>query len=247
MESRGWHLAFLCVGILTFLSRCTQGQATGDCPADGRTWVPFGKSCYHFVHGEEDIPKSYTIERAKEICSGFSTSLLTVRSAEENSFIADYSSKVWKGSINIWLGMYYDSDVDAFKWNDNSPLTFNKWEEGDEEDPEQPLIDTCVILHVASEMWENVSCSENPENGVVCETLQKTVVPVNKNGSPVLSALVIVSVILILGISAFVWFIQQRSNSGSTLLPSFEYHPPFGAPSADQTCLVEAEEIEETS
>lgn len=67
------------------------------------------------------------------------------------------------------------------------------------------------------------------------------------DGSPLLSALVILSVIAILGVSAVVWFFHQRSNSGTALLPSFEYHPPFRAPSADQTCLVEAEELEETS
>lgn len=67
------------------------------------------------------------------------------------------------------------------------------------------------------------------------------------DGSPLLSALVILSVIVILGVSAVVWFFHQRNNSGSPLLPSFEYHPPFRAPSADQTCLVEAEELEETS
>lgn len=63
--------------------------------------------------------------------------------------------------------------------------------------------------------------------------------------SPLLTALVIISVILILVISAVVWFLQQRNNPGSSILNLIEYHPPFGSPSADQTCLVEAEEIEE--
>ncbi|XP_072541833.1 CD302 antigen [Salminus brasiliensis] len=241
MESSGWHLAsLLCVAILTFLCHSTQGQANGDCPADGRTWVAFGNNCYCFVHGEEDIPKRYTIEKAKDMCKDFG--LLTVHSAEENKFIVDYSPNVWKGSVNVWLGMYYSIDDNQFKWKDESPLTFKNWEEGGMEDLEVPPVDTCVTLHVASGMWESVSCTEQQENGVVCETPQKAA-PVKKNGSPVLSALVILSVILILGISAFVWFLQQRSNSGSFLLPSFEYHPPFKAPSADQTCLVEAEEI----
>ncbi|KAL7865559.1 hypothetical protein SRHO_G00108060 [Serrasalmus rhombeus] len=241
MEAVGWHFTLsLIVAVLTFL--CTHGQANGDCPADGRTWVSFGQNCYHFLHGEEDVFKRYTIEKAKEMCKGFA--LLTVLSAEENDFIVDYSLKVWKGNIDVWLGMYFDSDDDEFKWNDESPLTFKNWEEGGVE--EMPRIDTCVALHVASGKWENVSCSEQPENGVVCETAQKAE-KIKTNGSPVLSALVILSVIVILGISAVVWFLQQRHSSGSSLLASFEYHPPFRAPSADQTCLVEAEEIDETS
>ncbi|XP_036423620.1 CD302 antigen isoform X2 [Colossoma macropomum] len=168
MESGKWRFtSSLILAVLTFL--CTHGQVNGDCPADGRTWVPFGQNCYHFLHGEEDVFKRYTMEKAKEICRDFA--LLTVLSAEENDFIADYSLKVWEGNIDVWLGMYYDSDDDEFKWNDESPLTFKNWEEGGAED--MPLIDTCVALHVASRKWENVSCSEQPENGVVCKTAQK--------------------------------------------------------------------------
>ncbi|XP_066542884.1 CD302 antigen [Hoplias malabaricus] len=245
MESTEWHLtSFVNLAVLTFLFLCSQGQVNGDCPADGRTWVPFGQSCYYFVHGNEDRFKSYTIEKAKEMCKDYG--LLTVRSAEENSFIVENSLQVWKGgNNNMWLGMYYNSDDDEFKWNDESHVTFKNWEEGDAEDPEMPLIDTCVILHAASGKWENVSCSEQPQHGVVCETPQIRLQ--RKNASPLLSALVVISVIMILGISAAVWFLQQRKGSGSTLFPSFEYHPPFRAPSADQTCLVEAEEIDETS
>lgn len=115
-----------------------------DCPADGRTWVPFEDKCYHFVHGEEDKIKSYTFERAKTLCQGFGTwdilfiylqylktkldcilnirvilmlyiallflELLTIKSAEENEFVIKYSPEVWKDTVNVWLGMYYDTN-----------------------------------------------------------------------------------------------------------------------------------------
>ena len=35
--------------------------------------------------------------------------LLTVQSAEENDFVVNYSPEVWKGIVNMWLGMYYDT------------------------------------------------------------------------------------------------------------------------------------------
>ena len=117
-----------------------------DCPADGRTWVPNGDKCFHFVHGKEDSIKSYTFDRAKSLCQGFSMShvvlfflttllkekkktaegcifnmrvslcvttfleLLTIQSAEENDFVIKYSPEVWKGNVNVWLGMYYDTN-----------------------------------------------------------------------------------------------------------------------------------------
>lgn len=36
--------------------------------------------------------------------------LLTIQSAEENDFVIKYSPEVWKGIVNVWLGMYYDTN-----------------------------------------------------------------------------------------------------------------------------------------
>lgn len=47
------------------------------------------------------------------ICSHvfvFFPELVTIQSAEENDFIINYSPHVWKGQINVWLGMFYDTD-----------------------------------------------------------------------------------------------------------------------------------------
>lgn len=61
-------------GVKSFHWRpCFVPWLSSDCPADGRTWVPFRDRCYHFVHGEEDKLKSYTFERAKTLCQGFGT------------------------------------------------------------------------------------------------------------------------------------------------------------------------------
>ncbi|KAK2849952.1 hypothetical protein Q7C36_008735 [Tachysurus vachellii] len=244
MESRVSDIFWFLSLLVILLRHCVHSQANGDCPADGRTWVPFGQSCYHFVHGEEDVAKRYTIEEAKVMCRGFA--LLTVPSSSVNDFVVQYSPEVWKNNVNVWLGLYYDTDDDQFKWNDESVVSFKNWVEGGSADWDIPLMDKCVVLYSNTGKWQNVSCTEGHENGVVCEAAQKTNVIGKKNASPLLSALVILSVIAILGVSAVVWFFHQRSSSGAALLPSFEYHPPFRSPSADQTCLVEAEELQET-
>lgn len=36
--------------------------------------------------------------------------LLSIQSAEENEFVLKYSPEVWKGTVNVWLGMYYDTN-----------------------------------------------------------------------------------------------------------------------------------------
>lgn len=36
--------------------------------------------------------------------------LLAIQSGEENDFVIKYSPEVWKGIVNVWLGMYYDTN-----------------------------------------------------------------------------------------------------------------------------------------
>lgn len=224
------------------LQLCGALADTGDCPADGRVWVPFNDRCYHFVHGEEDSIKSYTLQRAKTMCLGFD--LLTIQSAEENDFVINYSPKVWKGNVNVWLGMYYDTNSEDMKWSDNSTVTYTNWEYSSGPTDLVP-VDTCVALHSVSGRWENISCQDEVENGVICETAQKAVSTSRKSNS-VLSTLVILSVVAFIGLSAFIWFIQQKHNLGAGILSAFEYHPPFRVLDNDQSCLVEAEETDST-
>ncbi|AWP13052.1 putative CD302 antigen [Scophthalmus maximus] len=214
---------------------------SNNCPADGRTWVPFQDQCYHFVHGEEDKIKSYTFERAKTLCRGFE--LLTVQSAAENHFVIIYSPEVWRGKVNVWLGMYYDTDSEDMRWfGDESPVGFTNWEDSSSPSDMVPL-DTCVALHSNTGRWENVSCLDEVENGVICETAQKEEEG-KQRPNALLSALVILSVVAIMGISAVIWFLHQKNNLGSTIFTAFEYHPPFRVLDTDQSCLVEAEETD---
>ncbi|KAI9530422.1 hypothetical protein JOQ06_029735 [Pogonophryne albipinna] len=239
MESTEKHqrsLSFTC-GVLVLFLQLRLGL-TGDCPADGRTWVPFGDGCYHFVHGAEDKIKSYTFDRAKTLCQGFE--LLTIQSAEENDFVFKYSPEVWKNNVNIWLGMYYDTNSDNMKWFGEKPVGFSNWEDSSSPSDLMPL-DTCVALHTNTGKWENVSCLEQAENGVVCETDQKAE-EVKQKPSALLSALVILSVVAIMGVSAVIWFLHQKRNLGTSIFTPFEYHPPFRVLDSDRSCLVEAEE-----
>ncbi|XP_073329326.1 CD302 antigen [Pagrus major] len=217
---------------------------SGDCPADGRTWIPLGHKCYHFVHGEEDQIKSYTFERAKSLCQHYD--LLSIESPEENDFVVNYSPKVWKGAVNVWLAMYYDTDSDDMRWHGQIPVHFTNWESSSFPTDLMPL-DTCVTLHSKTGKWENVSCLEEVENGVVCETHQFESCfeeEVSAKSSPLMSALVILSVVAIVGVSAVVWFLHQRHNQGSTIFTPFEYHPPFRVLETDRSCLVESEETD---
>ncbi|XP_076026146.1 CD302 antigen [Genypterus blacodes] len=232
-------VSFLCCVFMLSL-RLQPGQAA-DCPADGRTWVPFEDRCYHFVHGEEDKIKRYTFETAKSFCHGFE--LLTVQSAAENDFVIEYSPAVWKGNVNVWLGMYYDTNSENMRWLGEDAVAYRNWDDSSVWSDLLPM-DSCAALHSSTGKWENVSCSDGMENGVVCETAQKSAEESKRKPSALLSALVILSVIAIVGISAVVWFVHQKHNPGSAFFTPFEYHPPFQPLRADRSCLVEDEETD---
>ncbi|XP_030642697.1 CD302 antigen [Chanos chanos] len=240
-SSRRYHFVSV-YGIVLFIVSWLVIQGDG-CPADGRVWVPSGQSCYHFVHGDEDILKLYSREEAKEMCREYG--LLTVSSAKENDFVVQYGHKVWKKEIDVWLGMYYSGDKDTFLWDDNSPLDFENWRSTGPDDTGLALADECVSLSSTTGKWEIVSCSDDSLSGVVCKTAQEPEGAGKNKGHPLLSALVILSVIVILAVSSGIWFLHLRSKGGTSILPSFEYHPPFRSPGADQTCLVEAQETDE--
>ncbi|KAL4636214.1 CD302 antigen-like [Arapaima gigas] len=215
---------------LAAVAWCCCCGLSSECPADGHLWVTFDSSCYYFLHGQEDVVKTYSIEEAQEKCHSYG--LLKINSKEENDFLMKYSSRVWKGTVDIWLDMYFDPDNDSFVWQDQKPMVYTNWEESVND---QPVMDICAVVDSGSGKWVQVSCQDS-ENGVVCETQQ--------GNSQLLSALVILSIVVILGISAAVWFLSQKHNLRPMLFTSFEYYPPFQSPKSDETILVEAEETE---
>ncbi|XP_030199019.1 CD302 antigen isoform X1 [Gadus morhua] len=236
-----------------------QLSSAGECPADGRTWVPYGGSCYHFVHGEEDRLKSYSYQRARSLCQGFE--LVTIQSQEENEFILKYSPEVWKGNTNVWLGMYYDTsrgDEEVFcswltlsaarlsgermRWFGGQDSSYANWERGSDDPSDLVPVETCVALHTSTGKWEKISCVDEVENGVICETSQKELTQGRQKPSMALTLLVVLSVVVVMTISTIIWFLQQRRRPGAALFTPFEYHPTVGGPHHDRSGLVEAEE-----
>ena len=57
------------------------------------------------------------------------------------------------------------------RWFGEDPLIFSNWEDGSFQS-DLVLLDTCVALHSNTGKWEKVSCVDEVENGVVCETVQ---------------------------------------------------------------------------
>lgn len=53
----------------------------------------------------------FQLRRRCHFCHAFFfPELLSIQSAQENDFAIKYSPEVWKGTVNVWLGMYFDTD-----------------------------------------------------------------------------------------------------------------------------------------
>lgn len=57
------------------------------------------------------------------------------------------------------------------KWHGDSPVKYTNWEDSTSPSDLVPM-DTCVALNSKTGKWENVSCMDDVENGVICETNQ---------------------------------------------------------------------------
>ncbi len=60
------------------------------------------------------------------------------------------------------------------KWFNDDPVQYTNWEDSSSPSDLVPL-DTCVALHSNTGKWENVSCLDEVENGVICETNQSKI------------------------------------------------------------------------
>ncbi|MBN3286334.1 CD302 protein, partial [Polyodon spathula] len=140
----------------------------------------------------------------------------------------------WNGTRDVWLGMSFNVDTDSLTWFDGLDVGYTNWMH--DAYSEDTPVDICAILHTGSGKWEKVSCEEVSEKAVVCETPM--------NNQTLLSALVILSVVIILAGSSVCWFIYQKKYSSSTTFTPFNYYPPFSTPNSDETFLVDAEERE---
>ncbi len=112
------------------------------------------------------------------------TFIITVQVNLWNMFYSEMIARqvqIWTIRIgSLWLSAEFIfmervslcvSQKIVFKWHDdNGVLRYSNWEDGGSDDTDLPLLDTCVVLHSITGKWENVSCTDEPENGVVCKT-----------------------------------------------------------------------------
>ncbi|XP_042716747.2 CD302 antigen isoform X5 [Chrysemys picta bellii] len=136
-----------------------------ECPSSA--WIPFRSSCYIFLQGTFDELDS--IDDARNLCKGNASGadIISIKNKEENTFIQETFKNHWQGPDYISLGMFFDTDDNAFKWFDKSEMKFTNWIE---EESNEELLNTCASMCTKSGEWRKISCEDLPLTGTLCKT-----------------------------------------------------------------------------
>uniref|UniRef100_A0A2K6M7W7 CD302 antigen n=1 Tax=Rhinopithecus bieti TaxID=61621 RepID=A0A2K6M7W7_RHIBE len=181
--------------------------AVVDCPSS--TWIQFQDSYYIFL---QEAIKVESIEDVRNQCTDHGADMISIHNEEENAFILDTLKKQWKGSDDILLGMFYDTDDASFKWFDNSNMTFDKWTD---QDDGEDLIDTCAFLHIKTGEWKKGNSIPYKRKYL-------------SDNHILISALVIANTVILTVLGAITWFLYKKhSDSRFTTVFSTAPQSPY--------------------
>ncbi|XP_039901209.1 C-type mannose receptor 2 isoform X2 [Simochromis diagramma] len=114
-------------------------------------WIGFREAEYKFFDHRS------TWDQAQRICSWFDSSLASVHSAEEQTFLANTLRKMSKVEGDLWwLGLHTYENDGRFRWSDHSVLNYVAWALG------RPLPISrdrkCICMSANKEDWADQKC-----------------------------------------------------------------------------------------
>ncbi|XP_075789609.1 CD302 antigen isoform X1 [Pelodiscus sinensis] len=219
-------------GLLAAAASSASGAA--ECPSSA--WIPFGSNCYIFLQGT--LKELNNIDDARDLCKGNASGadIISIKNKEENTFIQEIFKKHWQGTDDISLGMFFDTDDNAFKWFDKSEMKFTNWIE---EESNEELLNTCASMYTKSGQWRKISCEDLPLTGTLCKTAfayEKKYLP---DKTALTTTLVIIFTIVVTVSAALFWFLYKRNTSSGALC--IIHHSTVETPYSDETVLVDEE------
>lgn len=160
---------------------CYQKQTTA---CNGSDWTEYkDEKCLKL------IPKFFTQEQGSHACRQEhpDSRLVSIKSADEQRFIAKLIFETLKVHVNVWIGARRDLNSSVsengtkFFWEDRSEVThFTDWAEGS---PTTNVERDCIIMESAltkpgnssedhhNGKWRDMTCEQ--ANYIICEKLQE--------------------------------------------------------------------------
>ncbi|RVE74360.1 hypothetical protein OJAV_G00021300 [Oryzias javanicus] len=186
-------------------------------------WVQHESQCYA-VDMKSYNYSVYSMEEAKAICKEMDAELLTIKTKEENDFLAKYLTDDPLITTHIWLGVKLDSQGKPLSWQDGSDLAYSNWKSEETLSGKQLELPCAIMMAADGGVWNLVSC-KTTRSRVVCKTQAKSA------GSPVaLGLFIIVTIALVLTIA----FIIKKKRHHFT--PTIRYQRTFDQ--SDATSII---------
>uniref|UniRef100_A0A8C3TGX5 CD302 antigen n=1 Tax=Chelydra serpentina TaxID=8475 RepID=A0A8C3TGX5_CHESE len=222
--------------LLCLLGLLAAASGAAECPSSA--WIPFGSSCYIFLQGTLDELDS--IDDARKLCkdNASGADIISIKNKEENTFIQETFKNHWQGPDYISLGMFFDTDDNAFKWYDKSEMKFTNWIE---EESNEELLNTCASMYTKSGGWKKISCEELHLTGTLCKTAfayEKKYLP---DKTALTTTLVIIFTIVVTVSAALFWFLYKRNISSVSGALCITHHSTAEMPYGDETVLIDEE------
>ncbi|XP_069122648.1 perlucin-like protein [Argopecten irradians] len=124
---------------------------TGDSPCRAG-WLAFGENCYYFSHNLLSWPQ------AAETCEALHSTLATVLSAQEHSFLKTTLMKIHPNDANTRIYWLDGTDLEVehdWRWaSSGERLGYQKWSPGE---PTNTGNENCLLLwgHAGFDMGDN--------------------------------------------------------------------------------------------
>ncbi|KAM6979937.1 lymphocyte antigen 75 [Aplochiton taeniatus] len=184
---------------------------TNHCPQSSGPsgWVQYEDHCYAFDMSFYNH-SVYSMADAKAICQGLDARLLTIKTAEENTFVAKYTSENPYITSRIWLGMEMDPQGKPISWLDGSSVSFSNWEKEVTVAGGKTGTPCAVMVSTERGTWDNVSCFDS-RSRVVCKTEAKS------GGSPLALGFFVIVVLALTGAVVFIVYKKSKTRFFSTV------------------------------
>lgn len=140
--------------LLTFFAVVQSGNSVNYKCETG--WTIFQDHCY-LINNDA----LFTWSSAKSYCTSLNADLLSVSTAEEQTFINEHA-QADDPNGRLWIGLN-DLNVEGnFEWSDGTDVGYTQWE------PLQPNDSgDCVIFRIFANDWNDIPC--NTPLGAYCK------------------------------------------------------------------------------
>ncbi|XP_054031206.1 secretory phospholipase A2 receptor [Dryobates pubescens] len=92
------------------------------------------------------------------VCVWLRSRVATINSSDEQAFIQKKIKKLSNSDVHWWIGLHADNLSDEFRWRDDSPVTYQNWNEEREREPQKPG-KRCGFISSQTGLWGDENCT----------------------------------------------------------------------------------------